>query len=201
MSGKDNFVYVANLNSESISQYAENPVDGILTSLVPSSVPSGYTNPAYLAINEKNGSLYVYVTCNTGNDSSGRISVFKIGAKGKLKLQEVIVETGNNPTGIAVLQLATTSYIYATDGDSSNLHAYEILGTGDLNEKPTYTISTSPNARMLKISKIGDTNYAYIACLDAINVFSINDTGNMTQIEGSPYVFPSWKCIIFDCYR
>ena len=132
------FVYVANLNSNDVSQY-DVGAGGLLAPLSPAAVATGGLDPAAVAVSPDGGSVYVANVAATSSDISGSVAQFDVGAGGVLSPKSpATVATGTSPFGVAVSPDGGS--VYVTNLPSS-VSQYDVGPGGVLSPKSPATVA------------------------------------------------------------
>jgi 6-phosphogluconolactonase len=132
--GSPEFAYVANVNTNTVSQYAIG-LGGALTALSPATVPGG-SAPALVAVDPSGH--FAYVT----DAASRTVSQYAIGSDGALTaLGLATVQTGNEPQSLTVDP--SDRFAYLVDGFDSTVSQYTIGADGALAPISPATVSTS----------------------------------------------------------
>ena len=152
------FLYVANYDSDNISEYGINPADGHPVQLAGSPVPAG-DGPKSIAVHPTGKFVYVV------NNNSANVSVFQIEPTGGQLLAGADVAAGTGPTSIAVHPTGRAAYV-TRSGDSGQVRTYRIdtssgalsaLGDAPTAEAP-YSIAVHPTGRFAYIANYGSSD-------------------------------------------
>jgi 6-phosphogluconolactonase (cycloisomerase 2 family) len=143
------YAYVANISSNSVSQYAIG-ADGTLTSLSPAFVVTG-TEPVYLAIDPSNRYAYVAnYTVDVNPALPGTVSQFTVGASGQLTpMPTPTVAAGIGPGWIAFDSFGHYAYVVNLGNGTApgTVSEYAIGTDGALTL--VGTVSAGPSAFMI----------------------------------------------------
>ena len=180
------FLYVGNLNDNTVSAYTINTSSGALTAINGSPFASG-TGPKGIAISST-GKL-IYIT----NFSNSNISAYTInsstGVLETINGSPFAAATGSNNLISDVVD-PTGEFLYASNwSESGDVYAYTINSTtgviSSVNGSP-FATGNSPNS--IAIDMTG--KFLYVANHDSDNVsaFSINtSSGSLATVSGSPF--------------
>jgi len=175
---KSQYVYVANLTSNSISQYNIG-TSGALTPMNPATVATGASPVSIAVAGDSTGSKYVYVA----NNGSATVSEFSIGTGGAL-LNIGTIAAGNLspptslPTAITVAGDSTGSkYVYVTNG--AVVSQYTINPDGTLAAMTNPTIPAGITAQSVTVDTTG--KYVYVANLNGSFSGFSSGTGTVSQ--------------------
>jgi 6-phosphogluconolactonase (cycloisomerase 2 family) len=179
------FAYVANQTSNTISAYAIDANNGLLTPVTGSPFSSIGTTPAALLV-DPNGT-FLYVADNT----TSTVSVFAIAPitssiPGALTPQNFSVVTGTSPDAIAIHPAG--KFLYVANFGSNSVSAYAVGSGGSLTALTNSPVQAGVGPSSLKVDPNG--NYLYVANEGGadVAVFVINaTTGALTSISGSPF--------------
>ena len=158
------YAYVANSVSDDIWQYAISQsaigtVDGALTKLSITSLPTG-SAPSFIAIYlAASGTTYAYVV-NSGSDS---VSQYTIGTSGVLDATSVkTVLAGKTPRSITIHPSGNNAYV--VNSGSDDISQYSIGADGALTQLPSMSlpVGSAPTSITIATTPSG-TYYAYVA--------------------------------------
>ena len=181
---KSQYVYVANLTSDTVSQFAIGP-GGALTPMSTATVGTGL-NPISVAVaGDSTGSKYVYVA----NNGSANVSQYIIGATGALTPNGTPIAAGNilaPPTAITVAgDITGSKYVYVTTGSDISRYTINLDGTLALPlMNPTFPAGSGPQSVTVAGDSTG-SKYVYVANRLSNDVwqYSIDaTTGALTQM-------------------
>src|SRR4029077_5229160 len=195
-----NFIYVANLTSNTVSGFSVDHVNGVLTpigtALPPTPVcanSSVCSNPLGLGVNSNGQFLFVL---NQGavapaTPAPATISVFSIDtARGLLTpiagspfLFASLVAP--NPQFLAVSPSA--GLVYVSNGASGTISGFLIGANGTLSELAGSPFSAGANIAGITIDTKGQFLYAADSGNNKIASFSIQSSGALTPVAGSPF--------------
>ncbi len=176
------FLYVTNVQDNTISVYAINPLNGAITL---SSTASAGPSPLFLAADKRK---FLYVT----NAGSNNISGYRINpASGALRpLHLSPFTSGPAPHGIAVDPSARFAYV--ANFGSNDVSAYEILHKGDLTPVVGSPFSAGLGPDPVAVDPTGRFVYVGNAASIDISGYTLNlADGSITPIAGSPFPAPS----------
>jgi 6-phosphogluconolactonase (cycloisomerase 2 family) len=177
------FVYVTNLNGNSVSAFTLNITNGAMAAVGGSPFPAG-TGPGAVAVDPLGKFAYV------ANNGSNNVSGYTIGSGGAL----TAVAGSPFPAGITPQQgIAVTAagFVYVSNSGSSNVSAYNInSSTGALtqltggNPSPYATgsapisLAMDPGGRFLFAANSNSNN---------VSAFTVNGDGSLSPVAGSPF--------------
>jgi 6-phosphogluconolactonase (cycloisomerase 2 family) len=195
------FVYVTNQNSDNVSGYSINFVNGALTPVPGSPFATG-GQPWDVAVDPAGKFAYVAdLGVHTG--MSGYVSAYKINAtNGKLtSVAGSPFPAGQGPITIAINPTGTFAYV--TNVWDNTISGYAInAGTGALTAIPGSPFAAGPDPRGIVVDLTGQ--FVYVTNLHSdlastISGYSINPAnGALTQIAGSPWAAgsgPIWVAL------
>ncbi len=183
-----NFIYVANLTSNTVSGYAVNHENGLLTPVGTALPPTPVgTNPVSLGINPGGQFLFVLNQGVVAPPAPGSISVFSIDPIRGI-LTEIVgspFPTVGNPQSLAVSP--TTAFLYVGNGALGSISAFSIATSGALSP-----VAGSPFAAGTSIAGVTiDPKDQFLFAADSVgnNIvsFSIQASGALTPVAGSPF--------------
>jgi 6-phosphogluconolactonase (cycloisomerase 2 family) len=171
----DNFVFVANSASDSISVYSLDQSTGALKEVAGSPFTTGATPVSLVA---RGSSLFV------ANQGAATISVYSFDSKtGALTLSGTPTATGTNTTSID--SDPAGHYLFVADGTANTVSTFTI-STSSISATPTTAMAgtmpsnvhVDPKGKYLYVTNSGSNN---------VSAFSIGDSGALTAVSGSPF--------------
>jgi 6-phosphogluconolactonase len=170
---KSKYAYVANLTSDSFTQYTIGLTDGALTPKSTTTLPVGSSPYSVAVAGDSTGGKYVYVA----NNGTATVSEYSVDPTTGALLLIGTIAAGNVsgipslPTSITVSGDSTGSkYAYVTTGNDVSQYTINLNGTlTAMNPNPTITAgSTSQSVTVAGNSLVG--KYVYVANLNSNNV-------------------------------
>ncbi len=147
------FAYVANLNSNTVSQYIIGP-GGTLIPMTPVTVP---TSGAPQSVTVDPTGKFAYVA---NDDRSGTVSQYTIGAGGLLMpMNPTIVTTGSYPYAVTVDP--TGKFAYVVNNNDNTVSQYTIGAGGMLTPMNPTTVATGFSPAFVTVDPTG--KFAYVA--------------------------------------
>jgi DNA-binding beta-propeller fold protein YncE len=144
------FVYVANLGSANVSQYAVG-AGGLLAPLAPATVAAG-NYPEVVAVSPNNKNVYVT------NQADDTVSQYSIRARGRLVPNSPsTVATGHFPTGVTVSRDGRS--VYVANRRSDDVSQYDVGSGGRLSPKSPATVPAAPITGNVVVSPDGRSVY------------------------------------------
>lgn len=171
--GNNQFVFVANSASNSISIFAIGTTYGDLNAVASSPTPVGNT-PVSLAV--KGNYLFV------ANQSDQTVSVYSFNSNGALTMLGTPVSVGANTTSIA----SDGHYVYVADGTANTVTVLTFSASSGLGATTTSVpVGTNP----VNLYLTPGNKYLYVANMGSNNVsgFALNGSGGLSAISGSPF--------------
>jgi 6-phosphogluconolactonase (cycloisomerase 2 family) len=174
---KSQYAYVANLTSDSFTQYTIGAADGALTPKSTTTLPVG-SNPYSVAVaGDSTGGKYVYVV----NNGSATVSEYSVDqATGALSSIGTIA--AGNISGIPSLPTSVTvagditggKYVYVTNGNVVSQYTINPNGTlAAMTTNPTITAGSTAQSVTVAGNSLG-SQYVYVANLNSNNVSQYN---------------------------
>jgi 6-phosphogluconolactonase len=176
------FAYVANQQSNSLSAYSVNAVDGALTGLSGAPFAATGTTPTALVVDPDGQFLYV------ANNASNNVSIFSIdAASGALTPIGIPSAAGTGPGAVTIDP--TGRYLFVANLTSDDISAYAVDGsTGLLTQVANSPFTVGAEPASLKVDPNG--NFLYVTNFSGANVgvFAINlNSGFLSNISGAPF--------------
>lgn len=177
------FVYVTNFTSNTVSAFTLNTTSGVVAGV--GSVAAG-TEPGAVAVDPSG--KFAYVANDGSNIVAGNVSGYSIGATGVLTaVPGSPFAAGTNPQqGIAV----TAGFVYVSNFGSSNVSAYSInTGTGVLTALPTSPFATGSGPVSLAMDPAGKFLFTANSSTipGTVSAFTVNADGSLSPVPGSPF--------------
>lgn len=171
----DNYVYVSNFNSNTISMYSINQTNGILVPLSPATVGSG-VQPRGMAIVNTSSGRYLYVA-NTGSNTMQYYSISS--TTGQLNSLGTI-GAGTSPRQIAVVTISSGTYVYVTSGGATTLNVYSInQNTG----VPTNIQTVSVQGEGISSLSTSLGTYIYtVTSTNSVAAYTVQSNGQLSLI-------------------
>jgi 6-phosphogluconolactonase (cycloisomerase 2 family) len=171
----DNFVFVANSASNSISVYSLDQTTGALKEVTGSPFTTGATPVSLVA---RGSSLFV------ANQGAATISVYSFDSKtGALTLSGTPTATGTNTTSID--SDPAGHYLFVADGTANTVSTFTISGSSiSGTATPTMTgtapsnVHVDPQGKYVYVTNSGSNN---------VSAFSIDGSGGLMAVSGSPF--------------
>ena len=162
------YVYVANNQDGTISQYMINNADGTLTSIGPPVSSGGRAKPESIAVDPTGKYAYAaYYSSNT-------VAQFTVGSGGTLTPNGTVA-TGSSP--LAVVVEPSGKYAYVTNQGGNTISQYAIGAGGALTS--IGTVATGSGPYYISVDPTG--RYAYVADLDNhVSQYTISVSGTLT---------------------
>jgi 6-phosphogluconolactonase len=181
-SGK--YLYVANSGEDDISLFSIAPSTGILTEL--SRTSTGGLTPLYMALDPTGGFLYVV---NVLSAPSSDLSVFQVASDGTLTPTNAPYSLGVTATSMALAPSGNFIFIGSVLGQVA---VYPLSGGVPGAPVGAYTTSVGTIPTALVVDSKGANLYATNGNGgDSISQFSIEPSGVLMQVAGSPVGEPS----------
>lgn len=185
------FLYVANYGSDSVTAYKINTKNGKLARVKGSPFAAG-TSPIALAVDPS--ANYVYVgNDGSGSCTSGNISAYSINARTGALAQLSGSPYSGMPCPITMTITPNGAYLYGTNiAHYDSVSAYSIAGNGALTAISGSPFSTCAQPEGMTVAPSG--NFAYVTCTlysefdGEIDAYTIDQSsGALTLTSGSPY--------------
>jgi 6-phosphogluconolactonase len=178
--GKMLFVAMANAGSGLVSTYTFNS-NGILTSPSVSTLPLGII-PSAMALDPSGKFLFLV--------GSNSVQVVGIDSSGKLTATGAPVPTGTNPVSVRISP--SGGFLYTANQDSNDISAFSIDSSGTLKPVngspfalgrpgPSY-VTTDASGGLLFVAAAASG----VVVSNTISVFSIDSSGALKELSGSP---------------
>jgi len=183
-----NYLYVANAESSNISVFSISSSSGNLAQ-VGTPVQIGLT-PLNMMLSPKGDFLYV-----TGSPQ-GYVAVFSVSG-GALSLVQV-VQTGNNPYGLAIAVESSGSFLYTANFTDNSISEFSIdSSSGKLTQLPGSPIGeTFTSPVFLLVDNSG--KYLFVANQGSGNLaaYTIASNGGLTLLSSSPFTANAQPSVI-----
>jgi 6-phosphogluconolactonase (cycloisomerase 2 family) len=174
------FVAMANAGSGLVSTYTFNS-NGILTSPSVSTLPLGII-PSAMALDPSGKFLFLV--------GSNSVQVVGIDSSGKLTATGAPVPTGTNPVSVRISP--SGGFLYTANQDSNDISAFSIDSSGTLKPVngspfalgrpgPSY-VTTDASGGLLFVAAAASG----VVVSNTISVFSIDSSGALKELSGSP---------------
>ena len=182
-----NFLYVANLTSNTVSGFSLDHTTGFLTPVGTALTPVS-TGPSPIALSVNPGGQFLYVL----NQGDATISIYSIdGTRG------ILTPTGPAfPTGLTNVQgmlISPGSFLYVISGTASSstpntISVFSIGSNGALSPGVT-AFTAAANSTLSGITTDHQGQFMYVADFQNSNVISlkIDPSGSLSQVAGSPF--------------
>jgi len=168
---KSQYAYVANLTSDSFTQYTISATDGALTPNSTTTLPVGSSPYSVAVAGDSTGGKYVYVV----NNGTATVSEYSINQMSGVLLSIGTIAAGNVlgilPTSITVAGDSTGSkYVYVTTGNDVSQYTINLNGTlTAMNPNPTIPAGSTSQSVTVAGNSLG-SSYVYVANLNSFNV-------------------------------
>lgn len=182
-----NFLYVANLTSNTVSGFSLDHTSGFLTPVGNALSPVS-TGPSPIAVSVNPGGQFLYVL----NQGDATISIYSIDpGRGILTPTGPAFSTGlTNPQGMLI---SPGSFLYVISGTASNstpntISVFSIGSNGALTPAAS-AFTAGANSTLSGITTDPKGQFMYVADFQNSNVISlsIDASGALTQVAGSPF--------------
>jgi len=181
VSPNNDFVYVTNFTSNTVSAFTLNTTSGVVGAV--GSFAAG-AEPGAVAVDPSG--RFAYVANDVGTNLPGSVSAYSIGATGALTaVAGSPFVAGTNPQqGIA----ATAGFVYVSNLETSNVSAYSInAGTGALTQLATSPYATGAGPVSLAMDPAGKFLFTANSNTNNISAFTVNADGSLSPVVGSPF--------------
>jgi 6-phosphogluconolactonase len=178
------FMFVANMNSNTISGFAVNSKTGDLTSLAGSPFTAG-SGPEFMAADASGKFLFV------ANSGSGNVSAFQITSQtGTLTpVPGSPFPSGTRPEGIAVDP--QDRFVFVSNQASNSISVFALAADGSLSPVPgspfqaanPFGLAVNPSGKVLYANNFPDS---MASDLNSVSSFQIGSSGALTPLAGSP---------------
>ncbi len=185
-------LYVASQGDSLVSLFTFDLTTGVLSTT--SSQAATGTNPVAMVMAPSGTALFVL---NGPGGAAGSISAYTVNSDGSVKAGSGTTPTGTNANAIAIDPAGKFLFV-ANQGDfstpsSGTISVFSVNGTS-LTEvagspfpaaQPLATTGTGPTAVAVSV----DSKFLYVAntFANTVSAYSINSTGALTELAGSPY--------------
>lgn len=175
------FSYVSNQDSDSVSAFALDPRSGALVEVAGSPFATGGDRPSQLTLHPTGPFLYAI------NQNSGDIAAYTINAETGVLTPIAPVTTGTSTPAFAIDP--TGSFAYVAASGTGELYTYAIdPTTGALSEVPGSRVTIGTSFGGMALERDGRFVYAFNFADGEILAFAIDaTTGVPTEITGSPF--------------
>jgi 6-phosphogluconolactonase len=184
-----NFLYTANLTSNTVSGYTVNHTNGVLTPVGQALAPTPVgTQPISVGVDSSGHFLFVL---NQGNGTAGSssISIFAIDTtRGILTPTAGTPAVPDNPQSMLVSPASPIVYVVA--GSPSTISVYGIGANGGLTASPASNFTGPAASNITSITVDPKGQFMYATDLGNNNVISLSiaaGTSALTPVAGSPF--------------
>jgi len=180
-----NFLYVANLNSNTVSGYNVDHTSGFLTPVGQALAPNP-TGPSPIAVGVDPAGRFLFVL-NQGDETILAYSIDPV--HGTLTQTGSVFNTGlTNPQSMLVSPTAPFLYVVSTPaGSPSTISVFSIASNGTLAAGGTFTGPTNSTIAGITTDPKGQFMYAADSANDDVISLSIAASGALSEVAGSPF--------------
>jgi 6-phosphogluconolactonase (cycloisomerase 2 family) len=179
--------------NNAIDAFDVNSSNGTLTAIAgsPFSIGSSAGSPAGLLFANNYSGSYLYV-----GDTNGTIAAFNAASSGVL----TALSGSPFPAGVAPVNLAWSynsntgaSFLYAADFSGGGIYGFTIDSNGALTPVAGSPFATAPGSAPAAMvvgagATGGGTLYVALSALNEIAAYSVQDSGALTALTGSPFL-------------
>lgn len=180
-----NFVYVANLTSNTVSGYSVDHTTGFLTPVGEALAPSP-TGPSPIALGADSTGHFLFVL----NQGDASISIYSIDpVRGILTSTGAAFHTGlTSPQSMLVSPTAPFLYVVSAAPGANTISVFSIGSNGSLAAAPgTFTAGSSSTIAGITTDPKGQFMYAADSANNDVISLGIANSGALSPVAGSPF--------------